>query len=56
LLLFAVLGCQWLLLLGLIMEAIPGFGVLPFWLLVVAAIAIWGTPRPNLKMAQGRRA
>jgi hypothetical protein len=49
LLLFVVLGWQWLLLPGLILEAIPGVGVLPFWLLVVAGIAIWGTLRPNLK-------
>jgi hypothetical protein len=44
-----VLGWQWLLLPGLIMEATPGLGVLPFWLLVVGGIAIWGTPRPKLK-------
>jgi hypothetical protein len=34
LLLFMVLGRQWLLLPGLVLEAIPGVGVLPFWLLV----------------------
>ncbi len=45
--LFAVLGWRWLLLPGLVTEAIPGFGVLPVWLLVVAAIAIWGTARPK---------
>jgi hypothetical protein len=48
-LLFAVLGWHWLLLPGLAMEAIPGLGVLPFWLLVVGAIVVWGTARPNLK-------
>ena len=47
-LLFVVLGWQWLLLPGLVLEAIPGVGVLPFWLLVVAAIAVLGTPRPNI--------
>jgi len=47
LLLFVVLGRQWLLLPGLALEAIPGLGVLPFWLLVVAAIAVMGTPRPK---------
>jgi hypothetical protein len=47
-LLFAVLGWQWLLLPGLVMEAIPGVSVLPFWLLVVAGIAVWGTARPKL--------
>jgi len=45
LLLFVVLGWQWLLLPGLALEAIPGVGVLPFWSLVVGAIAVLGTPR-----------
>ena len=49
LLLFLVLGRQWLLLPGLALEAIPGLGVLPFWLLVVGAIAVLGTPRPRLE-------
>ena len=47
LLLFMVLGWQWLLLPGLALEAIPGVGVFPFWLLVVGAIAVLGTPRPK---------
>jgi hypothetical protein len=47
--LFIVLGWQWILLPGLIMEAIPGVYIFPFWLLVVAAVAIWGTVRPSLK-------
>jgi len=56
LLLFVVLGWQWLLLPGLIMEAIPGVGVLPFWLLVVVGIAVWGTPRPKwFKNSEVRR-
>src|SRR5262249_35249220 len=42
LLLFIVLGRQWLLLPGLALEALPGFGVLPFWLLVVGAICCPG--------------
>ena len=42
LLLFAVLGRQWILLPGLIMEAIPGFSIFPIWLLVVGAIAFTG--------------
>ena len=46
LLLFMLLGRQWLLLPGLVLEAIPGVGILPFWLLVVGAIAVLGTPRP----------
>ncbi len=49
LLLFMVLGRQWLLLPGLALEAIPGLGVLPFWLLVVAAVAVLGTPRPKFE-------
>lgn len=49
LLLFMVLGWRWLLLPGLILESIPGVSVMPFWLLVVGAIAVWGTARPTLK-------
>jgi hypothetical protein len=49
LLLFIVLGRQWLLLPGLALEAIPGLGVLPFWLLAVGAIAVLGTPRPKFE-------
>ncbi len=48
-LLFIVLGWQWMLLPGLILEAIPGLGVLPFWVLVVGAVARWGTARPRLQ-------
>ena len=48
-LLFIVLGWQWLLLPGLALEAIPGAGVVPFWLLVVGAIAVLGTPRPSFE-------
>jgi len=47
-LLFVVLGWQWILLPGLIMEAIPGLYIFPFWVLVVGAVAIWGTARPKL--------
>lgn len=47
-LLFAVLGWRWLLLPGLVMEAIPGLDIFPFWTLVVSAIAVWGTARPKL--------
>ena len=46
-LLFMVLGWQWILLPGLIMEAIPGLYVFPFWVLVVGAMAVWGTARPK---------
>jgi hypothetical protein len=48
-LLFVVLGRQWILLPGLIMEAIPVISVFPFWTLVVGAIAVWGTARPGRK-------
>jgi MFS superfamily sulfate permease-like transporter len=48
-LLFVVLGWQWILLPGLIMEAIPGLYVFPFWVLVVGAAAMWGTARPKMK-------
>src|SRR5215470_13276812 len=43
LLLFMVLGRQWLLLPGLALEAIPGLGA------VVGAIAVLGTPRPSFQ-------
>ena len=46
-LLFIILGWQWILLPGLIMEAIPGLYVFPFWVLVVGAVAMWGTARPK---------
>jgi hypothetical protein len=49
LLLFLVLGRQWLLLPGLALEAVPGLAILPFWLLVVGAIAVLGTPRPRFE-------
>jgi hypothetical protein len=45
--LFSVLGWQWPLLPGLVLEAIPGLGVFPFWVLVVGAIAVHGTVRPR---------
>jgi hypothetical protein len=48
LLLFLVLGRQWILLPGLIMEAIPFLNVVPLWVLVVGAVSLWGTPRPEL--------
>jgi hypothetical protein len=52
LLLFLVLGRQWLLLPGLALEAIPGIAVIPFWLLVVGAIAAFGTPRPKFDQSR----
>ncbi len=45
--LFMVLGRQWILLPGLIAEAIPGLYVFPFWVLVVSTVALGGTARPR---------
>jgi hypothetical protein len=47
-LLFIVLGFQWILLPGLIMEAIPGLYVFPFWVLVVAAVTLRGKVRRRM--------
>jgi hypothetical protein len=47
-LLFILLGRQWILLPGLVMEAIPGLYVFPFWVLVVGAVGLWGTARPKI--------
>jgi hypothetical protein len=33
---------------GLVTEAIPGVGVFPIWMVVMVAIAIWGTARLTL--------
>jgi hypothetical protein len=40
--LFLILGRQWLILPGLIAEAIPGLAFFPSWVLVVGSIAVWG--------------
>jgi len=45
LLLFLLLGRKWMILPGLIAEAIPGLNIFPFWLLVVGSIATWGAIR-----------
>jgi len=52
LLLFVLLGRRWAILPGLVAEAIPGVAVFPVWILVVAAVALWGeikrpTPSPR---------
>jgi hypothetical protein len=39
--LFVILGRRWAILPGLIAEAIPGMGVFPVWILVVASIAVY---------------
>ena len=41
--LFLILGKRWAILPGLIAEAIPGMGVFPVWVLVVASIAVYDT-------------
>jgi hypothetical protein len=43
--LFVILGWRWALLPGLVVEAIPVLAVFPFWVLVVAAVGIWGRVR-----------
>lgn len=50
LLLFLILGRRWALLPGLIAEAIPGMGIFPVWVLVVASIAVYdGIKKPSIK-------
>ena len=48
-LLFLILGRRWALLPGLIAEAIPGMGVFPVWILVVASIAVYDDIRAHKK-------
>jgi len=43
--LWLLLGRPGLLLAALVLEAVPGFGALPFWTLVVLAIAVTGRIR-----------
>jgi hypothetical protein len=38
--LFALLGRRWQILPAMVAEAIPGLAVFPFWILVVAAVAV----------------
>jgi hypothetical protein len=45
--LFLILGKRWALLPGLVAEAIPGMGVFPVWVLVVASIIVYdGIKKP----------
>jgi hypothetical protein len=46
LVLFLILGRQWLLFPALIAEAIPGVALFPAWILVVVSIATWGHLKP----------
>jgi len=46
--LFVILGRRWALLPGLIVEAIPGMGVFPVWVLVVLSIIMYdGIKKPH---------
>jgi hypothetical protein len=45
--LFVILGRRWALLPGLVVEAIPGMGVFPVWVLVVLSIIMYdGIKKP----------
>jgi hypothetical protein len=46
-LLFLILGRRWALLPGLIVEAIPGMGVFPVWVLVVLSIIVYDEIRTH---------
>ena len=46
--LFLIFGRRWVLLPGLVMEAIPGMGVFPWWVLVVLSILLYdGIKKPQ---------
>ena len=47
--LFLILGRQWMILPGLVAEAIPGVAIFPSWVLVVASIALWGGVGPQAR-------
>lgn len=47
--LFLILGRQWMILPGLIAEAIPGVALFPSWVLVVASIGLWGGVGPTAR-------
>jgi hypothetical protein len=52
-LLFLILGKRWAILPGLITEAIPGMGIFPVWVLVVASIAVYDDlHKPGRKLQQ----
>jgi hypothetical protein len=49
--LFLILGRRWAILPGLIVEAIPGMGVFPVWILVVLSIAVYdGIKKPTIRL------
>jgi hypothetical protein len=47
--LFLIFGRRWVLLPGLVMEAIPGLGVFPWWVLVVLSIILYDEIKKPLK-------
>ena len=48
-LLFLILGRRWALLPGLIVEAIPGMGVFPVWILVVLSLFLYDEIKTHKK-------
>jgi len=51
-LLFVILGRRWALLPGLVMEAIPGMGVFPVWILVVLSLVVYDEIKTRAPQAQ----
>jgi len=49
--LFLILGRRWALLPGLILEAIPGMGVFPIWILVVLSLVVYDEIKSRKKPA-----
>jgi hypothetical protein len=49
-LLFLILGRRWALLPGLIVEAIPGMGVFPVWILVVMSLIVYDEIKAHKKL------
>jgi hypothetical protein len=47
--LFLILGKRWVLLPGLVAEAIPGMGLFPVWILVVLSILLYDGIKKPLK-------
>ena len=48
LVLYVIFGRRWVLLPGLVVEAIPGMGVFPWWVLVVLSIVLYdGIKKPS---------
>jgi hypothetical protein len=52
-LLFLILGRRWALLPGLIVEAIPGMGVFPVWVLVVMSLIVYDEIKAHKQTERG---